>query len=103
MATRGRVREWGQRPTEASPFDQLMLRPADAAFALDRTQIFELFARARADPGYWTSARLAERFDTKQEWVDALLDLTAPPVIVNVDGKTYGVYEVRRVGDAPLR
>ena len=102
-AKRGSVREWGQRPAEASPFDQLMLRPADSASALDRTQIFELFARARADPGYWTSARLAERFNTKQDWVEALLELTAPPIIVNVDGKTYGVYGVRRINDAPMR
>lgn len=35
-------------------------------FALDRGEVFELFARHRADPDYWTPARLAERYFTSE-------------------------------------
>lgn len=94
---------WGPRPPDASAFDQLILQPEDDEFALDRGEVFELFARHRADPDYWTPARLAERYFTKPEWVEVLLAYASPPVFANVDGEAYGVYDIRTHDDMHAR
>ena len=60
------VTAWGLRPIEASPYDQLILHDLDEEFALERGEVFELFARQRSDPDYWTSQRLAEYYDTSE-------------------------------------
>ena len=57
--------------------------------------MFELFARHKADPDYWTAERLAVKFETKVEWVAALLQYVSPPMYAQVDGEAYGVYEIR--------
>ena len=93
----GGVVEWGPRPPETSPYDQLLLHCADDEFALERGEVFELFARVRADPVYWTAARLAERYGTKEEWVAVLLETVTPPVLAVVDGSSYGVAAIRPV------
>ena len=90
---------WGPRPCESGPFDQLVLSPADDAFALERGELFELFARHRADPAHWTAARLAAHYACKKEWVEVLLEFVAPPVYARVDGDVYGVREIRSVED----
>jgi hypothetical protein len=90
---------WGPRPCESGPFDQLVLSPADNALALERGELFELFARHRADPARWTAARLAAHYACKREWVEVLLEFVAPPVYARVDGDVYGVREIRSVED----
>lgn len=81
---------WGPRPAENSPYDQLVLHNPDEEFMLSRNELFELFARHRADPVVWTPARLAELYETKAEWVEALLESAAPPIVCTVDGDLYG-------------
>lgn len=81
---------WGPRPAENSPYDQLVLHNPDEEFMLSRNELFELFARHRADPVVWTPARLAELYETKTAWVEALLESAAPPVVCTVDGDIYG-------------
>jgi hypothetical protein len=84
------VAAWGPRPSENSPYDQLVLHNSEEEFQLDRLELFELHARHRADPGYWTPARLADLYRTKVEWIDVLLNSTSPPVLCTVDGDIYG-------------
>jgi hypothetical protein len=86
---------WGPKPAEASAYDQLVLAPEDDDYALDRVELFELHARHRADPAFWTVRRLADHYDAKPEWVEVLLQYTSPPTYVQVDGRAYGVVEVR--------
>ena len=57
---------------------------------LSRNELLELYARHRADATIWTPARLAELYSTKTEWVEALLESTAPPIVCVVDGDLYG-------------
>lgn len=90
---------WGPRPAETSPFDQLVLAPEDDDATLNRAELFEIFARHRADPGFWTAERLAEQYDTKPEWVEVLLQYSSPPMYVQVDGLAYGVVEIRDMAD----
>ena len=89
------ITAWGRRPSEGSAYDQLILYQEDEELMLDRNEIFELFARHKANPIFWTSQRLADYFNTKVEWVNAILEFTAPPIYADVDGETYGVYEIR--------
>jgi len=88
---------WGPRPSESGPFDQLVLRPAEDALALERNELFELFARHRADPRTWTAARLAAHYACREDWVEVLLEFVAPPVYARVDGDVYGVREIRSI------
>lgn len=81
---------WGPRPSENSPYDQLVLHNPDEEFMLSRNELVELFARHRADPSVWTPARLAELYATKPEWVEAILETAAPPIVCTVDGDLYG-------------
>jgi hypothetical protein len=60
------VAAWGPRPAEGSPFDQLLLQTPDEDFMLDHTEVFELFARHKADPAYWTAERLAAKYETSE-------------------------------------
>ena len=62
---------------------------------LERNELFELFARHRADPAYWTAERLAELYGSRSEWVGVLLEHVAPPIYARVDGDVYGVFAVR--------
>jgi hypothetical protein len=89
------VTAWGRRPSEGSAYDQLILYHEDEELMLDRNEIFELFARNKANPSFWTPERLADYFNTKVEWVNAILEFTSPPIYADVDGETYGVYEIR--------
>jgi hypothetical protein len=93
------VQAWGPRPPETSPYDQLMLSSPDEEFMLDRGEVFELFARHKANPQYWTPEKLAELFGTQTEWVKVILEFSAPPVYVQVDGEAYGVYDIRPMED----
>jgi len=43
-----------------------LLRSED--FALERGEVFELYARHKADPVYWSPRRLADKYDTS-EWI----------------------------------
>jgi hypothetical protein len=94
-AGRHGVLAWGPRCADASPYDQLRRDCPEDAFALQPKLLAELFARARAHPDFWTPARLAEFYGTKPEWVQVLLESTAPPVLVLVDGSAYGVFDIR--------
>jgi hypothetical protein len=58
------VAAWGPRPPEGSPYDQLILVDPDEPAMLDRNELFEMYARHRADPAYWTPERLASYYDT---------------------------------------
>lgn len=62
------VAAWGSRPVEGSPYDQLILHDPDEPAMLDRNELFEMFARHRSDPDYWTHERLAAHYDTS-EWL----------------------------------
>ena len=84
------IAAWGPRPAENSPYDQLVLHNPDEEFMLSRNELFELFARHRMDPAVWTPARLAELYSTKPDWVEALLESAAPPIVCTVDGDLYG-------------
>ena len=81
---------WGPRPAENSPYDQLVLHNPDEEFMLSRVELVELFARHRSDARVWTPARLAELYNTKPEWIEALIESASPPVICTVDGDLYG-------------
>ena len=61
------VTAWGPRPIEGSPYDQLILHDPDEPLMLDRNKMFEMYARHRSDPDYWTPERLASYYDTS-EW-----------------------------------
>lgn len=82
------------RPPELGPGDQLILNAISDEEQLTMAQIFELFARNREDPEYWTAARLADEYFTREEWVTALLQYMMPPTFVKFEGDFYGVYEV---------
>ena len=91
-----KLEPWGLRPAETSPFDQLILRnPEDEELSLHRNELFELFARHKSDPEYWTPARLGEYYATKSEWIEVLLEFISPPIYAQVDGTAYGVLAVR--------
>jgi len=91
-----KLEPWGLRPAETSPFDQLILRnPEDEELSLHRNEVFELFARHKSDPEYWTASRLGEYYATKTEWVEVLLEFISPPIYAQVDGTAYGVLAVR--------
>ena len=66
---------------------------------LERTEMMELFARHKADPAYWTAARLSELYGCKQAWVEVLLQYTSLPVYANVEGEEYGVYAIKDVNE----
>ena len=66
---------------------------------LERNELFELFARQRADPAYWSAARLAAFYGCREDWVAVLLEFVAPPVYARVDGDVYGVRAVRPLED----
>lgn len=70
---------------------------------LNRTELFELYARHRANPQYWDAARLAEAYGTKTEWVAVLLQFVAPPLYARVDGDVYGVFDIRPVDEFEAR
>jgi hypothetical protein len=91
------VESWGPRPAEGSVYDQLVLSKEGPgkSLLLDRGELFELFARARADPAYWTPEALASFYGTRADWVAALLDSVSPPIFAAVDGDAYGVYDIR--------
>lgn len=91
--------KWGPRPPDSSAYDQLILHPEEEEFALERGEIFELYARHKADPDYWTPERLADKYDTKPEWVEVLLQYASPPLFVQVDGQPYGVFAIRSYQD----
>lgn len=94
---------WGPPPPQTSPYDQLILNVADDEFTLGRSEMFELFARHKADPGYWTHAKLAEYYGTKEEWVEILMDTVTPPTFAQVDGEQYGVVAIKPTKDMALR
>jgi hypothetical protein len=96
------VAAWGPRPAENSPYDQLVLHNPDEEFMLDRVALFELFARHRANPEYWTAPRLAALYGTKAEWVEVVLESAAPPVLCTVDGELYGTKDRRPGPQKPL-
>lgn len=54
------------RPPETGPGDQLMLNAIDPEEQLDMAQIFEIFARHKEDPEYWTVPRLADEYFTSE-------------------------------------
>lgn len=60
------VKEWGPRPPEATAYDQLMLNVPDDEFLIDRGTLFEMYARNRANPAYWTSEQLASYYGTSE-------------------------------------
>jgi hypothetical protein len=91
--------KWGPRPPDASAYDQLILHPEEEEFALERGEVFELYARHKADPDYWTAERLADKYDTKPEWVEVLLNYASPPLFVQVDGDAYGVVAIKSYAD----
>ncbi len=93
------VAAWPPPPPQNSPYDQLLLGEGEEPLRLTRGQVFELFARRRADAGYWSAARLAAHYGTREEWVAALLEVAAPPVFAHVDGEQYGVFAIRPVAD----
>ena len=91
-----KLEPWGLRPAETSPFDQLILRnPEDEELSLHRNEVFELFARHKSDPEYWTPSRLGEYYATRPEWIEVLLEFISPPIYAQVDGTAYGVLAVR--------
>ena len=49
--------------------------------------IFELFAKNREDPDYWTPHRLADYFNTREAWIRALLQYNMAPTFVRVRGR----------------
>ena len=72
------------RPAETGPGDQLMLNGVDADDQVSMADIFEMFAKHRLDPEYWTYTRLAEHFLTREDWVRALLQYNMAPTFVKV-------------------
>ncbi|KAA0161129.1 hypothetical protein FNF27_02858 [Cafeteria roenbergensis] len=82
------------RPAETGPGDQLMLNGVDADDQVSMADIFEMFAKHRLDPEYWTYTRLAEHFLTREDWVRALLQYNMAPTFVKFEGDFYGVYDV---------
>lgn len=72
------------RPAETGPGDQLMLNGVDADDQVSMADIFEMFAKHRLDPDYWTYTRLAEHFLTREDWVRALLQYNMAPTFVKV-------------------
>jgi len=99
IAAQKGVAAWGPPPPQTSAFDQLVLKSTDDEFLLDRGEVFELFARRRADPVYWTPARLSQHYGTKEEWVEILLETISPPLFAQVDGDQYGVFAILPVSD----
>lgn len=93
------VAAWPPPPPQTSAFDQLLLSEAEAPERLTRGEVFELYARQKADPAYWTPARLAAHYRTREEWVEALLEVAAPPIFAHVDGEQYGVYAILPVSE----
>jgi hypothetical protein len=92
------VAAWPPPPPQSSAFDQLVLGGEEGG-QLSRGQLFELYARSRADPEYWTPARLAQQYNTREEWVAVLLEVAAPPMYAQVEGEQYGVHAIRPVSE----
>lgn len=90
---------WPPRPPASSPYDQLLLYSPDDEFMLERGELFDLFARYRANPTYWTIERLAEVYNTKPEWIKVILQFISPPMYVDVEGEVYGVVDIRSTED----
>jgi hypothetical protein len=82
------------RPPETGPGDQLVLAGVDVDDQVSMSEMVEMFAKHREDPDHWTPMRLAEHYQTREEWVRALLQYTMAPTFVQVEGDIYGVYDV---------
>lgn len=93
---------WGPRPPESSVYDQLIISERDDDLLLERAEVFELFARIRADPLYWTPDRLSQFYGTHRAWVEALVESVSPPLLTVHEGEAYGVYDIRPLEDVDV-
>ena len=89
------VKAWPPPPPQTSPYDQRLLVDGEEDLCLTRGEMFELFARHKADPAYWSPKNLAQHYSTSEHWVEALLEVAAPPKFVQVHGEEYGVHAIR--------
>jgi hypothetical protein len=81
------------------PHAACCLFPLPRAGSLDKlletTELLEVFSRHDADPEAFSPKVLGDLYDVDPELLEYVLRFCRPPVVVENDGLSFGVYEVK--------